>query len=76
MVLQHRYYLYQRTLPMHEYGVWLEIGCIRRFFVTAVPRANIRNKVALGLGMAYNHMPHSTCQCYNCSTAECIVSYS
>ena len=54
MVLQHRYYLYQRTLPMHEYGVWLEIGCIRRFFITALPRATIRNKAALGLKMAHD----------------------
>ena len=24
IVLQHRYYWYQRTFPNHEYGVWLE----------------------------------------------------
>ena len=48
IVLQHRYYSYERTFPIHEYGVWLEIRCIRQFFVTAVPRATIGNKVALG----------------------------
>ena len=39
IVLQHRYYWYQRTFPNHEYGVWLDTGCMKRFFVTAVVRA-------------------------------------
>ena len=41
------YYSYQRTFPIHEYVVWLEIGWIRRFLVIAVPWATIQNKVAL-----------------------------
>ena len=51
IVLQRRYYSYQRTFPIHKYGVWLEIGCMRRFFVTAIPRATIRNELALDLRM-------------------------
>ena len=39
IVLQHRYYWYQRTFLNHKYGVWLETGCMKRFFVTAVVRA-------------------------------------
>ena len=33
------------------YGVWLEMGYIRRFFVTAVSRATIQNKQALDARM-------------------------
>ena len=47
IVLQRRYYSYQRIFLIHEYGVWLEIECIRRFFFTAVPRVTIRSNVIL-----------------------------
>ena len=47
IVLQRRYYSYQRIFLIHEYGVWLEIGCIRRFFFTAVSRVTIRSNVIL-----------------------------
>ena len=39
-MLQHRYYLYQTTFPINEYGVWLEISYMKRFFVTAVYRGD------------------------------------
>ena len=47
IVLQRRYYSYQRIFLIHEYGVWLEIGCIRRFFFTAVSMVTIRSNVIL-----------------------------
>ena len=37
-MLQNRYYLYQRTFQIHEYGVWLERR-MKRLFVIAVVRA-------------------------------------
>ena len=46
-MLQHRYYLYQRTFPIHEYGVWLEISYMKRFFVTAVYRVTTQSNVIL-----------------------------
>ena len=50
-MLQHRYYSYQRAFLVHEHGIWLKKGCMKRFFVTAVVRATIQNKVALSLRM-------------------------
>ena len=39
MILQQRYFSYQRTFSFHEYGVWLEKRCMKRFIVIAVARA-------------------------------------
>ena len=47
IMLQHRYYLYQRTFPINEYGVWLEISYMKRFFVTAVYRVTTQSNVIL-----------------------------
>ena len=37
IVFQRRCYSYQRTFSIHEYGVWLEIGCKRRFWSQQLP---------------------------------------
>ena len=57
IMLQHRYYLYQTTFPINEYGVWLEISYMKRFFVTAVYRVTTQSNVILVEGdnnMNYN----------------------
>ena len=54
-MLQHRYYLYQRTFPIHEYGVWLEISYMKRFFVTAVYRVTTQSNVILVEGGVQLH---------------------
>ena len=46
-MLQHRHYLYQTTFPINEYGVWLEISYMKRFFVTAVYRVTTQSNVIL-----------------------------
>jgi len=56
-MLQHRYYLYQTTFPINEYGVWLEISYMKRFFVTAVYRVTTQSNVILVEGEV-------TWQCY------------
>ena len=47
IMLQHRYYLYQKTFLIHEYGVWLEISYVKKFFVTAVYRVTTQSNVIL-----------------------------
>ena len=50
-MLKHRYYSYKGTFPIHEYGVWLEKGCLKRFFVIGVVSVTIQNKVTLSQGI-------------------------
>ena len=51
IILHNWYSLYQRTFPNYEYGLWLEIGFKKSFFVRAVRRATMQNIVALGRRM-------------------------
>ena len=62
-MLQHRYYLYQRTFPIHEYGVWLEISYMKRFFVTAVYRVTTQSNVILVEGDSSHHYGGATYYC-------------
>ena len=39
MILQHGHFSYQRTFPIHEYGVSLQKRCMKKFFVITVVRA-------------------------------------
>ena len=57
MILQHRYFSYQRTFPIHEYGVSLEISYMKRFFVTAVYRVTTQSNVILVEGNLTSGVP-------------------
>ena len=74
IVLQPRYYSFQRTFPIHKYGDWLEIGCMARFFATAVPRATMGNKLALDprMGCAFSAAARLYCDFHESSAALCL----
>ena len=73
-MLQHRYYLYQRTFPIHEYGVWLEISYMKRFFVTAVYRVTTQSNVILVEGDFWHYYLHYCCSVYLTISGHFVVT--